>query len=448
MNQTRHTFPPVKEQLDLILRGTAEVITVEDLEKKLKRSYDTGLPLRVKQGFDPSAPDLHIGHTVSIRKLRQFQELGHQIVFLIGDFTGMVGDPSGKSKTRPKLTREDVLRNAETYKEQVFKILDPARTEIRFNSEWHGSRDIYQFLELTGKHTVARMLERDDFMKRYQAGEPISIHEFLYPLLQAYDSVALKADVELGGTDQKYNLLLGRKIQEEYGLEPQVAFMMPILTGTDGKDKMSKSLGNYVAISDPPDEIYGRVMSIPDSLIVDYFTLATDVPATEIAKIQSDLHQGRGNPMDFKKRLAREIVALYHSPQAAQAAEENFNLRFQKGGIPEDIPSKKIIVSPTDRDVVALTIKDLLELADTAISHSEKRRLIQQGAVAIGNEEKQIKVSDYLARLYVSNGGSLLGFEDPELPATPTASERINISKGLILKIGKKKIYRLIFTWK
>jgi tyrosyl-tRNA synthetase len=405
MKPTKVTFPPVKEQMDRLLRGASEIISPEDLERKLQRSSTTGVPLRVKQGFDPSAPDLHIGHAVPIRKLRQFQQLGHTVIFLIGDFTGMVGDPSGKSKTRPRLTREDVERNAETYKQQVFKILDPATTEIRFNSEWHGSRDIYKFLELTGKHTVARMLERDDFLKRYQAGEAISLLEFLYPLLQAYDSVALKADVELGGTDQKYNLLLGRKIQEEYGLEAQVVFMMPILTGTDGKDKMSKSLGNYVSINDPPDEIYGRVMSIPDSLILDYFTLATDVPASEISQIKSDLAAGQINPMEHKKRLAREITALYQSPEAAAKAQENFHTRFQTGGVPEDVLE---VMVPA-----GMTITDLLMATGSTASKSEARRKIEEGAVHLDDQ----KITDF--RLI------------PEL------------QDNQILKVGKRKIFRL-----
>jgi tyrosyl-tRNA synthetase len=405
MNQARQKFPPVKDQMDLLLRGTSEVISAEELEKKLLRSFTTGTPLIVKQGFDPSAPDLHIGHAVSIRKLRQFQQLGHTVTFLIGDFTGMVGDPSGKSKTRPRLSRADVLRNAETYKAQVFKILDPEATVIRFNSEWHGTRDIYQFLELTGKHTVARMLERDDFLKRYQTGETISILEFLYPLLQAYDSVALRADVELGGTDQKYNLLLGRKIQEEYGLEAQVAFMMPILIGTDGKEKMSKSLGNYVAISDPPDEIYGRVMSIPDNLIVQYFTLATDAPSFEILKVEEDLKTGRVNPMEHKKRLAREMVGLYHSQKAAKLADDNFRVRFQDGGIPQDVPDLFITGD--------INIIDLLVKAGATSSKSEARRKIEEGAVYL---EEQ-KITDFRQAIQVQN--------------------------DQILKVGKRKIFRL-----
>ena len=279
-------FAPVREQMDLLLRGAVEVISEDDLERKLKKSRDQSEPLVVKQGFDPSAPDLHIGHAVTIRKLRQFQQLGHRVIFLIGDFTGMVGDPSGKSKTRPRLSKEDVLKNAETYKQQVFKILDPDKTEVRFNSEWHGERNIYQFLELASKYTVARMLERDDFFNRYRGGEPISMLEFLYPLFQAYDSVALRADVELGGLDQKFNLLLGRKIQVEFGLSPQVAFMMPLLLGTDGKEKMSKSLDNAIGISDDPNDMYGKVMSISDELLPEYYNFASGLPAPEVESIK------------------------------------------------------------------------------------------------------------------------------------------------------------------
>ncbi|RJP78052.1 MAG: tyrosine--tRNA ligase [Candidatus Zixiibacteriota bacterium] len=406
-------FPPVREQMDLLTRGAQEIITPEDLEKKLQKSRDTGVPLTVKQGFDPSAPDLHLGHAVTIRKLRQFQQLGHRVVFLIGDFTGMVGDPTGKSKTRPRLTREEVRKNAETYKEQVFKILDPERTEVRFNSEWLEKLNIYQFLELAGKHTVARMLERDDFAKRYAAGEMISLLEFLYPLLQAYDSVALKADVEMGGLDQKYNLLLGRKIQEEYGLAPQVAFMMPILVGTEGRDKMSKSLNNYVGISDPPAEIYGRVMSIPDTLIMDYFTLATEVPNAELRKIEADLKEGQVNPMGHKQRLAREIVTLYHSPEAATEAEADFRARFQKDALPDHIPEAAV-----PRLGERVSIQDLMMAAGSVSSKSEARREIEKGIVSLGPENDLAKITDFRE------------FVDPQ--------------PGFILKVGKKRIYRLI----
>ncbi|HEX7344956.1 MAG TPA: tyrosine--tRNA ligase [bacterium] len=414
MNRTGHSFPAVREQLDLLLRGAHEIISPEELEKKLQRSCTTGQPLIIKQGFDPSAPDLHLGHAVTIRKLRQFQRLGHRVVFLIGDFTGMVGDPSGRSKTRPQLTREEIEKNAETYKEQVFKILDPIKTEIRFNSEWLGKLDIHAFLNLAGKHTVARMLERDDFLKRYQGNEPISILEFLYPLLQAYDSVALKADVEMGGSDQKYNLLLGRKIQEGYGLEAQVAFMMPLLTGTDGKEKMSKSLGNTVGICDKPEEIYGRIMSIPDELILDYFTLATDVPAAEIKKIEADLKDSRVNPMIHKQRLAREIVALYYSAAAASEAEEDFLTRFRHRQLPESIPEVAI---PNTAGSMAL-LPDIMVASGSASSKTEARQKIREGAVYYGSESNLEQFKDIHAKVQVRD--------------------------GYILKVGKRRIVRLI----
>ena len=411
MNASSKKFPPVKEQMDLLRRGALEIISEEDLEKKLEQSFAKREPLVVKQGFDPSAPDLHIGHAVTIRKLRQFQQLGHRVIFLIGDFTGMVGDPSGRSKTRPRLSKEEVMRNAETYKRQVFKILDPQKTEIRFNSEWHARQNIYQFLDLAGKYTVARMLERDDFLNRYKAGEPISMLEFLYPLLQAYDSVALKADVEMGGLDQKFNLLLGRKIQGEFGQDPQVAFMMPLLVGTDGKEKMSKSLGNTVGICDPPEEIYGRVMSIPDELIVDYFTLATDVSSQDISNIEKELKGGQANPMIHKQRLAREIVTLYHSSQEARRAEEDFITRFRYNEVPENIPE---VALPSEGKPVAVI--DLMLGVGAVASKGEGRRLIQGGAVWVDNE----RIEDFR-------------FEIPT-------------RESLILKVGKRKIYRVVFT--
>ncbi len=410
MTAAKISFPPVKEQMDVLLRGALEVISVDELERKLERSCKSGKPLTVKQGFDPSAPDLHLGHAVTIRKLRQFQDLGHRVIFLIGDFTGMVGDPSGRSKTRPRLTQEDVLKNARTYEDQVFKILDRARTEIRFNSEWHGKRDVYQFLELAGKHTVARMLERDDFLKRYQSGEPISILEFLYPLLQAYDSVALQADVEMGGSDQKYNLLLGRKIQEEYGLEPQVAFMMPLLVGTDGKEKMSKSLGNYVGINDPPEEIYGRILSIPDELIAGYFLLTTDLPVAEIEAMRKEIESGAVNPMIHKQRLAREIVTQYHSKDAARLAEEDFLKRFRYREIPENVPEITISDAPSK-----LPINHLLVKANLSGSLSEARRDIQSGSVKL-------------------DGKKILDFR-----------QEVQLKSGQILQVGKRRIVRLIF---
>lgn len=401
-------FAPVKEQMDLLLRGALEIISELDLEKKLEKSEKERKPLIIKQGFDPSAPDLHLGHAVTIRKLRQFQQLGHTVIFLIGDFTGMVGDPSGRSKMRPRLSKKDVLENAETYKEQMFKILDSHKTEIRFNSEWHEKQDIYQFLDLASRYTVARMLERDDFLNRYRAGEPISMLEFLYPLLQAYDSVALHADVELGGSDQKFNLLLGRKIQGEFGQEPQVAFMMPLLTGTDGKEKMSKSLDNSVGIFDQPEEIYGRIMSIPDSLILDYFTLATDLPSDEIARIGKELDEGVTNPMEFKQRLGRQIVSMYHSAVDAKKAEDDFLTRFRHRTIPDDIPEISVDWANT-----AIPIKDLLVLAGSVSSGSEARRMVQGKAVSVNGE----RIDDF--------------------------RQSIPFTEALVLKVGKRKIYRI-----
>ncbi|TKJ40231.1 tyrosine--tRNA ligase [candidate division LCP-89 bacterium B3_LCP] len=409
MKKTQEQFPPVKEQMDLLRRGAGEIISEEDLEQKLNRSRKEGRPLIIKQGFDPSAPDLHIGHAVTIRKLRQFQQLGHKVIFLIGDFTGMVGDPSGKSKTRPRLTKEDVTENAETYKKQVFKILDQADTEIRFNSEWHGNRNIYEFLDLCSKYTVARMLERDDFLNRYQAGAPISLLEFLYPLLQAYDSVALKADVEMGGSDQKFNLLLGRKIQSEFGLEPQVVFLMPILVGTDGKEKMSKSLNNYVGIYDDHAEMYGRLMSIPDECIIDYFTLATDIPTSEIERMRSEMKSGQTNPMEFKQQLGREIVTLYHDGDAAQKAEEDFITRFRRHEIPDDIPEVSLKWEES-----VIPIVDLLVATGSVTSRSEGRRLVEGKAVSIDG----VKIDDFRYEV-------------------PLKSQQI-------LKAGKRKIFRVV----
>jgi len=408
MSQQKIKFAPLNEQMDYLKRGAEEIITEEDLEKKIAGSIKSGNPLIVKQGFDPSAPDLHLGHSVSIRKLRQFQELGHVVVFLIGDFTGMVGDPSGRSKTRPRLTKDDVLRNAETYKEQVFKILDPKVTQIRFNSEWHEKWDVYGFLDLTSRLTVARMLERDDFFKRYQTGEPISMLEFMYPLLQAYDSVALKADVELGGIDQTFNLLLGRRIQGDFGIEGQVAFMMPLLVGTDGRAKMSKSYGNYVGFFDKPEDMYGKVMSIPDELIVDYFTLTTDVSPEEINSISKALKTGDVNPMEFKKRLAKEIVKLYHSLKDAEAAEADFTTRFSKREIPEDLPE---IVSGPDQPKMIL---DFLSYHNLIGSKGEGRRLIQGGGVKIEGK----KVENFM--------------------------QELDFNKAFILQLGKRKIYRIV----
>jgi tyrosyl-tRNA synthetase len=386
-------FPPVKEQMDVLLRGVDEIISADDLERKLARSLAEQKPLIVKEGFDPTAPDLHIGHTVSIRKLKQFQDLGHQVVFLIGDFTGRVGDPSGRSKTRPPMTSEDIERNAQTYREQVFKILDPQKTAVRFNSEWLGTLSPYDFLRLTSHYTVARMLERDDFEKRYKANLPIAILEFMYPLLQAYDSVALKSDVELGGTDQKFNLLLGRTLQEHFGIEPQVCLMLPLLPGLDGVEKMSKSLGNYIGIHEPAKEIYGKTMSIPDGMIVPYFTLASDVPTADIKRMAEELQHDRVNPRDAKRRLARELVALYHSPEAAQQAETDFDKLFTQKEIPEVVPD--FIMANHEGLALAKLIVD----CGGAKSTSEARRLIEGGGVQLDG----VKVDDPMQHVQVDN---------------------------------------------
>ena len=377
----RIAFPPVNEQMEVILRGMEEVITVEELQAKVEKSLKSGKPLIVKQGFDPTAPDLHLGHAVSLRKLQQFQDLGHTVVFLIGDFTGMVGDPTDRSSVRKRLTREEVERNAETYRHQVFQILNPEQTQIRFNSEWLGALNIYQFLDLSAKYTVARMLERDDFCKRHKEGKPIAILEFLYPLMQAYDSVALRCDIEMGGTDQKFNLLLGRQIQKEYNQESQVVCMMPLLVGIDGVEKMSKSLGNHIGIFDPPDQMFGKTMSIPDSLIVPYFRLATLIPNSELIDIEQQLSEGV-NPRDLKRRLAKEIVKLFHSESVAVAAEAEFERIFCAHQAPSEVPR----YYPPEWGT-KIWLPKLMVNAGLCPSNGEGRRLIVQGAVKIDGEK-------------------------------------------------------------
>jgi tyrosyl-tRNA synthetase len=367
----------VTGSLDLIKRGTEEVLPEDLLIKKLKRDQ----PLKIKAGFDPTAPDLHIGHTVLINKLRQFQELGHEVIFLIGDFTGMIGDPTGKSVTRPPLTREEVLENAKTYEHQIFKILDPSRTTVLFNSSWMGEMSAVDLIQLAAKHTVARMLERDDFNKRYTGGQPIAIHEFLYPLVQGYDSVALKSDVELGGTDQKFNLLVGRQLQEAYGQEPQVVITLPILEGLDGVQKMSKSLNNYIAITDPPEEMFGKIMSISDDLMWRYFELLSFRPMSEIEAWRGQVSDG-ANPRDMKVRLAQELVARFHSHDAANKAHEAFVARFQKGQIPDDMPEHQLKSAEG-----GYPIANLLKDAGLVSSTSEANRMIKQGAVRVDGEK-------------------------------------------------------------
>lgn len=365
----------IATQLEIIKRGASEVLPEDELVEKLKR----GSPLTVKAGFDPTAPDLHLGHTVLIQKMKQFQELGHQVIFLIGDFTGMIGDPSGRSETRKQLTRAEVQKNAETYKEQIFKILDPKSTVIEFNHRWMEKMDAVSLVELSAKYTVARMLEREDFKQRYRQQQSIGIHEFLYPLIQGYDSVVLQADVELGGTDQRFNLLIGRELQREYGQEPQVVLTMPLLEGTDGVQKMSKSLGNYIGINEPPEEMFGKVMSITDELMWRYYELLSDADLTHIGRMRSDVNAGKLHPMEIKKSLATELVARFHGSQAAHSAREYFETRYQKRSVPGAIRKRFSISKP-------IWICRLLVDLEFAKSGSEARRLIAQGAVRIDGQ--------------------------------------------------------------
>lgn len=365
------------DALRYIRRGTDEILVDTELAARL----GTGRPLRVKAGFDPTAPDLHLGHTVLINKLRQFQELGHDVLFLIGDFTGMIGDPTGKNTTRPPLTREEVLENARTYEAQIYKILDPAKTQIMFNSTWLGAMTASDMVALAAKYTVARMLERDDFQKRYSANQPIAIHEFLYPLLQGYDSVSIKADVELGGTDQKFNLLIGRELQKVYGQAPQVVVTLPLLEGTDGVNKMSKSLGNYIGINESADEMFGKLMSISDALMWRYFDLLSFESAEKIAEMKCSVGEG-ANPRDIKFELAKEIVSRFHGGlKAGEQAMHNFIARFQKGEMPQDVPEANIVAANG-----RLGLSHLLKEAGLAASISEAMRLVQQGGVRMDGE--------------------------------------------------------------
>ncbi|RCX26632.1 tyrosine--tRNA ligase [Thioalbus denitrificans] len=368
----------IEEALSIIKRGTEEILLEDDLRQRLA----SGRPLRVKAGFDPTAPDLHLGHTVLINKLRQFQDLGHEVMFLIGDFTGMIGDPTGKNVTRQPLTREQVIENARTYEQQIFKILDPERTLVMFNSSWMGEMKAADLIQLAARHTVARMLEREDFSKRYAGGQPIAIHEFLYPLIQGYDSVAMQADVELGGTDQKFNLLVGRQLQESFGQKPQVVITLPILEGLDGVQKMSKSLGNYIGINEAPDEQFGKIMSISDDLMWRYLELLSFRPLTEIEKWRREVEEGL-NPRDVKFRLAGEIVERFHTREAAMQAQENFVSRFRHGALPEDMPELELGADP---DSGGLALSTLLKEAGLTPSTSEALRMIRQGAVRIDGE--------------------------------------------------------------
>lgn len=380
----------IKEQLAEIRRGSAELLIESELEKKLAR----GKPLRIKAGFDPTAPDLHLGHTVLINKMRQFQQFGHEVVFLIGDFTGLIGDPTGRNATRPRLTPEEVQENAKTYQAQIFKILDPERTVIDFNSRWFGAMPASGLIEIAAKHTVARMLERDDFAKRYKGGQPIAIHEFLYPLVQGYDSVALRADVELGGTDQKFNLLVGRQLQESYGQEPQCVLTMPLLEGLDGVNKMSKSLGNYIAINESADAQFGKVMSISDELMWRYFELLSFRPLGDIAALREAIAAGR-NPRDVKFELAREIVARFHDSAAAERAQAEFIVRFAQKSLPTDLPLQTV----TSSDPAGELLPAVLKAAGLATSNSEAVRKLAEGAVRIDGE----KVQDRTHRLPVGS---------------------------------------------
>jgi tyrosyl-tRNA synthetase len=401
----------VAEQMAVIRRGVAEIILEEELVKKLERACKTGRPLKVKLGLDPTAPDIHLGHTVVLQKMRQFQELGHQAIILLGDFTARIGDPTGKMETRKQLTEEEVLANAQTYKEQIFKVLDPARTELVFNSSWLAPMTFAEVIKLAAQYTVARMLEREDFSKRFKAGLPISIHEFFYPLMQGYDSVALAADVELGGTDQKFNLLMGRTLQVAYGQEPQIAVTTPLLEGLDGVQKMSKSLGNYVGITEAPGEMYGKLMSLPDELIVRYLELVTAVPADEVRAIASGLEQGSVHPRDAKMRLAREVVAQFHSREAAQKAEAEFIRIFRERELPSEIP--EFIVPPEMVSGGRVHLPRLLVAAGLVGSTSEARRLLVQGGIRV-NEQK---------------------ITDPNAAISP--------EPGTVISIGRRKFVRL-----
>ena len=378
----------IEDQMKIILKGVDSIIDEKDLKEKLEKAEKEGRQLTVKLGLDPSAPDIHLGHTVVLRKMKQLQDLGHKVVILIGDFTGKIGDPTGKSATRKALTTEQVLENAQTYKEQIFKVLDPEKTEVRFNSEWLGELKFDEVVKLAATITVARMLEREDFKKRYENQQPISVHEFFYPLMQGYDSVALNADIELGGTDQRFNLLMGRSLQREFGQESQVVIMMPLLEGLDGVNKMSKSLGNYIGIDEAASVMYQKAMEIPDELIIKYYNLVTDVHPDEVAKVVERLENGE-NPRNIKMELAREIVRLYHSEEDVLAAEERFKSVFQKGQIPTDILT--VEVSKENLDIAGVLVENKM-----VPSKSELRRLVNQGGVKV-NQEKISNLQDVVA---------------------------------------------------
>lgn len=386
-------FPPLNEQMDLIKRGTSEIIPEEELVNKINRSIREDKPLKIKLGCDPSRPDLHIGHAVVLRKLAQFQSLGHQAILIIGDFTGMIGDPSGRNVTRPALSLQEARNNGQSYLDQASKILEKEKTRIVYNSEWLNKMSFEDVIKLASKYTVARMLERDDFTKRYKSGEPISMHEILYPLAQAMDSVAIESDVELGGTDQKFNLLVGRDIQREFGIEPQVILTMPLIVGTDGVEKMSKSYNNYIGISDSPKEIFGKTLSIPDSLIYNYYELATDISNEELTGIKSQLNDPAVNPRNLKRNLAKIIVRMYHDQKAADEAEEEFDRIFIKKEMPDDVPEFNWSSGNQSG------ILDILTTTNLAPSKGEARRLVLQGGVSIDG----VKIEDINALIDVKN---------------------------------------------
>jgi len=410
-NLTPEQLQEVERQLAILRRGTVEIIPEEELRRKLERFVVTGRPLKVKLGLDPSAPDIHVGHTVVLQKLRQFQELGHHIQLLIGDFTGRIGDPTGKSETRKQLTEEQIKANAQSYVEQFGKVLDTSKIEVVFNSAWLAPLTFADVVELAARTTVARMLERDDFTKRYNNGMPISLHEFFYPLMQGYDSVALDCDVELGGTDQKFNLLMGRHLQKEYGQEQQVVMMMPILEGLDGVQKMSKSLGNYIGVNEAPNEIYGKTMSVPDELMLRYYELATDLPDEELEALRRGLEDGSIHPRDAKMRLARTFVRMFHGEEAAAEAEHYFKTVFQQRALPTDIPEAVLDASVYENgeaNIVNLVFD--LKLAD---SKGEARRMVQQGAVKVN----EAKVDDI--------------------------NQAVKLEDGLVVQVGKRKFAKV-----
>jgi tyrosyl-tRNA synthetase len=400
------TFPSINEQMDVIRRGTVDLLPEDELVQKIEKSIKENKPLIIKQGFDPTAPDIHLGHTVGIRKLQQFQELGHQVVVIIGDYTAMVGDPSEKNSTRPRLTHEDVMKNAKTYQDQFFKILNKQKTQIRYNGEWFSKLTFNEIMGLASKFTVARMLERDDFSNRYGNQLPISIHEFFYPLMQGYDSVMIKADVELGATEQKFNLVIARQIQKEYDIEQQIVLTLPVLVGVDGAQRMSKSLGNYIGIDEPANETYGKIMSIPDELIYPYFELITDVSLSDLVDIKKMLNDPQTNPRDIKKYLARTIVRMYHGENSSQNSESEFERIFVQKKLPDKMQEFNL-------ENLSYRLDDLLIETKTATSKSDARRLIQQGGVAIDGE----KISD---------------------PFTI-----INIHQEITLKVGKRKFAKV-----